>query len=104
LTPKADRATGTTLSHVSPADSTPPAAENPEDIQNAQSRLEPEPTHNPLALHDDSTLSLSHVESGSRNLWDEAYKTLREKDPKLIDAYEKDLLTSQNRNPQGMSA
>jgi hypothetical protein len=103
LTSKADKAAGTTLSHVSPADSTPPAAENPKDIQDAQSQHEPEPTHKPLALHDDSALFLSRAESGSKNLWAEAYKTLRGKDPKLIGAYEKDLLTSQNRNQQGMS-
>jgi hypothetical protein len=103
LTPKADRAAGPTLSDVSPADSTPPAAENPKDIRNAQSELEPESTYKPLTLHDDPTPFLSHAESGPKNLWDEAYKTLREKDPKLIDAYEKDLLASQNRNQQGMS-
>jgi hypothetical protein len=103
LTPEADRAAGPTLSHVIPADSTPPAAENPKDIQNAESELEPEPMHKLLTLHDDPAPFLSRAESEPNNLWDEAYKALREEDPKLIDAYEKDLLTSQNRNQQGMS-
>ena len=40
---------------------------------------------------------------GLENLWDEAYKLLRERDAKLIDAYEKDLLTSQDPDQQGAS-
>jgi hypothetical protein len=37
-----------------------------------------------------------------RNLWDEAYNTLRQKDEKLTDAYEKFLLESQFSHHQGM--
>ena len=38
-----------------------------------------------------------------KSLWDEAYKALRTKETKLIVAYEKDLLASQNAHQQGMS-
>ena len=36
-----------------------------------------------------------------KSLWDEAYKALRTKETKLIVAYEKDLLASQDPHQQG---
>jgi len=89
--------------HVSSADSTPLTVEDLKDVQNAQLKLEPEPTDGSLAVHSDLVVSSSGAESGLKNLWNEAYNTLTEKNPKLIDAYEKDLLASQNANQQGMS-
>jgi len=38
-----------------------------------------------------------------KSLWDEAYKALRTKETKLIVAYEKDLLASQDPHQQGTS-
>ena len=38
-----------------------------------------------------------------KSLWDEAYKALRTKETKLIVAYEKDLLASQDAHQQGTS-
>jgi hypothetical protein len=50
-----------------------------------------------------TTSSFSTAESTKpRNLWDEAYNTLRQKDEKLTDAYEKFLLESQFSHHQGM--
>jgi hypothetical protein len=113
--------------HISPADSAPTAAGDRKDVQNAQSELEPEPTDSAPTevkdlkyvqnaqselepeltdglspVHRHPVVSLSEAESGPRNLWDEAYNTLREKEPELINAYEKDLLASQDQYPQGM--
>jgi hypothetical protein len=100
---EADGADGSTLLHVSPADSTHMVAEDPKYVQNVLSKLEPEPTDGFLPLHSNPAVSSSGAESEPKNLWDGAYNTLREKNPELIDAYEKDLLASQNSNQQGMS-
>jgi hypothetical protein len=120
LKPKADGAAGPTLSHMSPAYSAHAAVEDLEDVQNAQSELEPEPKDTtPPEVEDhpkdvqnaESKLepepadagSSSGAEPGPKTLWDEAYNTLRDKNPKLIDAYEKELLASQDSNQQGTS-
>ncbi|OCK75173.1 hypothetical protein K432DRAFT_274329, partial [Lepidopterella palustris CBS 459.81] len=69
-------------------------------LQNEQSQPEPEPKDDPIRLHTSPAASSSVEDLGPKNLWDEAYNVLREKDAKLIDAYEKDLLTSQNPHQQ----
>lgn len=103
LKTEADEADGSTLLHVSLADSTPSAVEDPKDAQNVPSKLEPEPTDEFLPVQSNPAVSSSKAESETKNLWNEAYNTLREKNPKLIDAYEKGLLASQNSNQQSMS-
>jgi hypothetical protein len=99
---KAGGADGSTLTHANPVDSTSTIAEEPKDVQNAQLNLEPEPKDGFSPVHSNHAVSSIAVEPGSKSLWDEAYHTLREKNSKLIDAYEKDLLASQNSNQQGM--
>ena len=46
----------------------------------------------------DLTSDLSVTEVLKQNLWEEAYAQLRNENPKLIQAYERDLLASQDRD------
>lgn len=93
--PKADAADSPSLLHMSPADSTTTAVENSKDVQNAQSKLEPEP------MGSNPAVSSSVEDLGPKKLWNEAYEALRKKGPKLIDAYERDLLALQDQHQQG---
>jgi hypothetical protein len=60
-------------------------------------KLERETTDD-IAQPHASSLSPEYLEL--KNLWDEAYDLLRKKNAKLIDAYEKDLLASQDTEKQ----
>src|SRR5947207_3903278 len=102
---KADAIDGTPLLHANPAVSISTAAEDlrPKYLQNEHSKLEPEPTDDPVPLHTSPAVSSSAEDLRPKNLWDEAYNVLREKETKLIDAYEKDLLASQDPHQQGTS-
>jgi hypothetical protein len=64
--------------------------------------LEPESKESFSPVHSSPAISSTAAEPGSKSLWNEAYQTLRKENPKIIDAYEKDLLASQNSNQQGM--
>lgn len=75
----------------------------PKYLQNAQSKFEPEPTDEPTPLYTSPAISSSVENCMSESFWDEAYNILRQKDEKLIDAYEKDLLVSQDLHQQGTS-
>jgi hypothetical protein len=91
--------------HASPTVSSSTATEDlrPKYLQNEQSKFEPEPTDEPTPLYTSPVISLSVENRRPKSLWDEAYNVLREKDGKLIDAYEKDLLVSQDLHQQGTS-
>jgi hypothetical protein len=99
---KGDAADGSTLLHMSFADSTPTAVEDSKEVQNTKSKLKPEPTDGFLTVNSNPAVSSSAEDSGPKNLWNEAYNALRKKNPKLIDAYEKDLLASQDQYQHGM--
>jgi hypothetical protein len=75
----------------------------PKYLQNDQSIIEPELTVDPAPFRTSPALSPAAKDSRPENLWDEAYNALRKKDSKLIDAYEKDLLASQDQHEQGTS-
>ena len=102
--PKAGATGGPALLYSSPADSTPTTAENsrPKYPPNKQSNLKPEPTTDVIPSRNPPTISSSAEDLGPKTLWNEAYDILREKDSKLIDAYERDLLASQHPHQQGM--
>jgi hypothetical protein len=93
------------LLHASSTVSSSTATEDlrPKYLQNAQSKFEPEPTDEPTPLYTSPVISSSVENCRPKSLWDEAYNVLREKDGKLIDAYEKDLLVSQDLHQQGTS-
>jgi hypothetical protein len=75
----------------------------PNHLPNEQPKLEQETTDDLTLLHAGPAVSSSAEHQGLENLRDEAYKLLRKKDAKLIDAYEKDLLASQDLGQQGTS-
>lgn len=78
------------------------AREDPKNVQNAQSEVKLESIDGSLLVRSNPAVSSSKAESEPKNLWDEAYTTLKKEHPKLIDNYEMDLLASQNSNQQGM--
>jgi hypothetical protein len=90
---------------ASPTVSSSTATEDlrPKYLQNAQSKFEPEPTDEPTPLYTSPAISSSVENCMPESFWDEAYNILRQKDGKLIDAYEKDLLVSQDLHQQGTS-
>lgn len=74
----------------------PPAAE---DTKPPNERSNPDPS-----CTDNTEGSVSSPDDGlePRTLWNDAYSELRKKNPKLIDAYEKDLLASHKSDQEGM--
>ena len=102
---KAGITEGPALLHASPAVSSPTAVEDlrPKCLHDEHSKVEPEPADDPVPLRTGPAVSSSVADWGPKTLWDEAYNVLRERDAKLMDAYEKDLLVSQDPDQQGTS-
>jgi len=96
--PRADATGGPALLNASPADSSPTAMEDlrPKYLPNQQSNFVPQLRTDFIPLHNSPAVGSSAEELRPRNLWNEAYNTLRKKDSELIDAYERDLLASQD--------
>ena len=67
----------------------------PKHLQNEQSKLGLEPTDDLVPLRASPQFLYLWRTWGQKSLLDEAYNALRKMDSKLIDAYEKDLLASQ---------
>ena len=90
-------------SHTGPtASSTAGGDWTPNHLLSEQRKLEQETTNDRTPSHASPAVS-SAEHLRPENLWDEAYKLLQKKDAKLIDAYEKDLLASQDPDQQGAS-
>jgi hypothetical protein len=103
--PKADACDGPTLLHDSPTDSSPTAAEDlrSNNSPNEQPNIEPEPTTDSGPVRNSPPSYPTTKYLTPKNLWNEAYKALREKDQHLIDSYVSVLLGSQDPHQQGTS-
>jgi len=75
----------------------------PKYLQNDQSIIEPGLAVGSAPFRTSPALSPAAKDSRLETFWDEAYNALRKKNSELIDAYEKDLLASQDQHEQGTS-
>lgn len=60
-----------------------------------------EQTNSPILLQTELVLPLPEEDADPKNSWEKAYNALRKQEPKIVDAYEKDLLASEDLYHRG---
>lgn len=71
------------------------------DSQGRKPRVQQEQTDGSIILQTSPVVSLPEKDADPKNFWEKAWNALREQQPSVVDAYEKDLLASEDLYQHG---